>query len=255
MFIALLMLIATQVNLASAGEVCLVVDGNQKCFFKGKNRKLTSVASVVKGCKAIGGKDFLVATPLSEAENDVAWAACGERSILGYSDKGSEGTFFNVNDGSIAFIGDKKDLEAKVYQNFPPGIQPDNFFNEDFVEYNQFIPGFDLIPPTSWNDIGPGLFNNPKTICCEVTRPLCAKGITNGEGSVCCAAECGTCGGCECAVPVPGFEAQTGPDFCCPQTISRNEMFCTHPHDVGCLLDEVTFFPNPEGGCDAVKEW
>eukprot|EP00968_Pinguiococcus_pyrenoidosus_P016536 scaffold1606_cov177-Pinguiococcus_pyrenoidosus.AAC.2 len=61
---------------------------------------------------------------------------------------------------------------------------------------------------------------------------LCADGIESHQGTVCCAASCGLCGGCGCA-NLPG-----GSNFCCPSTIAENGIPCELTSDTGCLLGD-----------------
>jgi len=49
----------------------------------------------------------------------------------------------------------------------------------------------------------------------------CANGVLSGDGAVCCAAKCGTCGGKDCGNRPGGAEG------CCKQTILHKEMLCT----------------------------
>eukprot|EP00968_Pinguiococcus_pyrenoidosus_P009175 scaffold718_cov252-Pinguiococcus_pyrenoidosus.AAC.3 len=74
---------------------------------------------------------------------------------------------------------------------------------------------------------------------------LCSDGIKSHEGSVCCAASCGHCGGCGCA-NLPG-----GPNLCCPSTISETGIPCELSTDIGCLLRDFEGISNTESCVDA----
>mmetsp|Transcript_45480 Transcript_45480/g.142458 ORF Transcript_45480/g.142458 Transcript_45480/m.142458 type:complete len:94 (+) Transcript_45480:707-988(+) len=91
----------------------------------------------------------------------------------------------------------------------------------------------------------------PLPACCQTPRePRCSAGITNNDGSVCCAAECGVCGGCGCGEAGAGMFS--GADFCCPNTIASNGIRCATSSEVGCVLrDEGLHLAGPRGpGCD-----
>ena len=75
---------------------------------------------------------------------------------------------------------------------------------------------------------------------------MCAAGIRDDAGSVCCAAECGRCGGCQCSTLGSGDRA--GADFCCPGAIAANGLQCVTPADVGCVIDPNLVRP-PGGDC------
>ena len=91
-----------------------------------------------------------------------------------------------------------------------------------------------------WNDQNLAL-GEPLPACC-MTGTLCTLGITNSDGSVCCAKSCGVCGGCDCALN-PG-----GADLCCPGTIAAAGLPCMSAVDTGCLL--ATYVPVGTGLCE-----
>ena len=72
-------------------------------------------------------------------------------------------------------------------------------------------------------------------------RSLCSTGISNADGTVCCAASCGSCGGCDCAT------YDGGADLCCPGTIAHSEVMCVASTDVGCLLGP--YVPSTTSSC------
>lgn len=68
---------------------------------------------------------------------------------------------------------------------------------------------------------------------------LCLEGILHFTGAVCCALECGKCGGCGCETF--GSDPVGGAAFCCPGAIIESENFCTNSGDVGCIIDPALF--------------
>jgi len=71
---------------------------------------------------------------------------------------------------------------------------------------------------------------------------LCFEGITNADETVCCAASCGRCGGCDCDMNTGGAT------LCCPGVIAEIGFVCMTSTDVGCLLGE--YVPSVESECD-----
>ena len=63
---------------------------------------------------------------------------------------------------------------------------------------------------------------------------LCANGLLGNSNSVCCAASCGVCGGCNCAQL--GAGEHSGASYCCPNTIHENALPCILASDVGCVV-------------------
>uniref|UniRef100_A0A7R9U176 VWFD domain-containing protein n=1 Tax=Pinguiococcus pyrenoidosus TaxID=172671 RepID=A0A7R9U176_9STRA len=75
-------------------------------------------------------------------------------------------------------------------------------------------------------------------------------GIKDGDGSVCCAKSCGQCGGCECGSL--GSGDHFGASFCCPGTIRDDEILCSTPDQVGCVLkvDAIYWLTEEGDHCD-----
>eukprot|EP00968_Pinguiococcus_pyrenoidosus_P007272 scaffold482_cov247-Pinguiococcus_pyrenoidosus.AAC.21 len=75
---------------------------------------------------------------------------------------------------------------------------------------------------------------------------LCAYGITDSSGTVCCCESCGACGGCDCDT-LPGGAAE-----CCPAAIITNGIPCLLSSDCGCVLDvdsPAVFLESGENEC------
>eukprot|EP00968_Pinguiococcus_pyrenoidosus_P013506 scaffold1224_cov191-Pinguiococcus_pyrenoidosus.AAC.3 len=65
-------------------------------------------------------------------------------------------------------------------------------------------------------------------------------GIKDKDATVCCAKECGRCGGCKCSSS--GNGSFSGASFCCPGTIRDDGLLCSTPDEVGCVLDKDAIY-------------
>lgn len=72
---------------------------------------------------------------------------------------------------------------------------------------------------------------------------MCVSGVLNEDATVCCAASCGACGGCDCA------SLEGGADMCCPGSIANSETMCIFATDEACMLGVYSAVPNELSGC------
>ena len=66
----------------------------------------------------------------------------------------------------------------------------------------------------------------------EDDNQMCLTGIA--RDGVCCASECGRCGGSDCQ------DLPSGRNNCCITTIQENNRFCSSYDDVGCIIPDST---------------